>query len=245
MTELLVLVHTPGAGPSAFVDVLDGRTTIAPWRAVDVPAGEPLPGGTDGLAGVLVMGGRMSAVDPQQHPWMAGELALLRAAVDDGVPVFGVCLGAQLLAQALGGEVVARETPMIGFHPLTRTPVGEGDEVTAGWPDGAPGLFVHEDEVTTLPPDAVALLTGTDGVSVWRDGSAHAVQFHPELTAEQLEAWVESGLVGDLFARAGVDGAALIEEARRRDRYTVAIGRALVGRWIDAVVRVRLAERSA
>jgi GMP synthase (glutamine-hydrolysing) len=239
VSAVVVLEHTPGAGVSAFAEVLDARTSIAPWRVLQMTAGHALPDDLDEVAGVLVLGGTMSAVDPERHPWMPSELRWLERAVDAGVPVLGVCLGAQLLGAALGGEVTRRPTPEIGYLALERTPAGRSDAVIAGWPDGASMLFLHEDEVIALPPGAEVLLTGSDGASAWRLRSAHAVQFHPEVTAAQLQAWSDAGLVDGLFQRAGVDPEHLLEEARRRERLAVPLGRALVGRWLDGPVRAR------
>jgi GMP synthase (glutamine-hydrolysing) len=234
--ELVVLQHHPQAGPSAFVDVLDGRADTLPWRLVDVPAGDGLPE-PDRLAGLLVMGGAMGVPDQDEHPWMEDELALLRRTFEAEVPILGVCLGAQLLAEALGGTVERRETPEIGFYALERTEKGRGDDVLAGWPDGAATLMLHEDQVTELPEGAEALLSGSDGWAAWGIGAAHAVQFHPEVTPEQLERWVALEQLAGLLAASGTDPEALLLEARRRGRFTVPQGRALVGRWLDGPVR--------
>lgn len=242
MREVLVLEHTRGAGLSAFTEVLDGRTNTAPWRRIHIPDGAPPPDDLDAVAGLIVMGGAMSAVDPLAHDWMPAELDLLRRAVEQEVPVLGVCLGAQLLGTALGGEVEALTTPEVGFPALRHTDEVGGDEVMAGWPDGAPALMIHEDEVATLPPGAVSLLSGDDGVPAWRLGSAWAVQFHPEVTPEQLTTWVEQGLLDGLLERSGVDVAELLAEATRRGRFTVPQGRALVGRFLDGPVRVRASD---
>jgi GMP synthase (glutamine-hydrolysing) len=246
VSEVVVIEHTRGAGVSAFAEVLDGRAaSIAPWRVVDVPGGDQLPGTLDDVAGILVMGGTMSAVDPAAHAWMGPELELLRRAVDAEVPVLGVCLGAQLLAQAHGGEVAQREVPEIAYLPLDRTDEGRRDAVVQGWPDGAATLFLHEDEVTRLPEGAEVLMRGSDGVPAWRLGSAVAVQFHPEVTPDQLATWVGRGLLTDLFERAGVDGDALLAEAERRGTVAVPQGRALVGRWLDGPVRRRVELQTA
>lgn len=242
MGEVVVLEHTTAAGLSAFTEVLDARTTIAPWRRIHVPDGAPLPEDLGAVAGLIVMGGAMSAVDPLAHGWMPAELELLRRAVADDVPVLGVCLGAQLLATALGGEVTARSTPAAAFVALHHTDQVRGDTVLAGWPDGAPALFVHEDQVATLPPEATALLTGGDGVPAWRVGDAWSVQFHPEVTPEQLRAWADDGMLDALLERSGVDVDALLAEADRRGRFTVPLGRALVGRFLDGPVRARVAD---
>jgi GMP synthase (glutamine-hydrolysing) len=234
--EVVVLQHHPQAGPSAFTDVLDGRRELLPWRLVDVAGGDGLPEVGD-LAGLLVMGGAMGVPDADQHPWMKGEQELLRDAVAAEVPVLGICLGAQLLAAALGGEVERRETPEVGYLPLARTEAGRDDGVAAGWPDGAVTLFLHEDEVTRLPEGAVPLLEGSDGWAAWSVGSAHAVQAHPEVTAEQLQTWLELEQLAGLLRAAGTDAELLAEEARRRSRFSVPQGRALVGRWLDGPVR--------
>lgn len=240
MTELLVLQHDRLAGPSMFTSVLDQRTGLVPWRLVEVAGAGDLPDDLSGAAGLVVLGGTMSVTTPDTHDWITPELALLRAAVDEELPVFGVCLGAQLLAAALGGEVTRRQQPQVGYLPLRRTEEASGDLVFGGWQDGATMLFVHEDEVSTLPADAEPMLTGGDGMAAWRCGSARAVQFHPETDANQLDEWVADDALTPMLDAAGVDRDALTDEANRRSRFSVPIGRALLGRFIDGMIRPRL-----
>ena len=257
--ELLVLQHDPDAGLAGFEPVLDARAAATPWRRVDVPAGAPLPTDLDQVAGLIVMGGRVSATDPTVHAWMPAELDLLRRAVATDVPVLGVCLGAQLLGAAHGGEVTRRALPRGAYLATTRTAAAAGDPVLGGWPEGAATLFIHEDEVSRLPDDSVPLLAvaagpagdagrGTAGpaadvpgreVVAWRSGSAWAVQFHPEVDGATLAAWTADPQLGALLTRAGVDADALAAEGRVRNRFALAHGRALVSRFLDGPVRAR------
>jgi GMP synthase (glutamine-hydrolysing) len=236
--ELLVLHHHPETGLSAFREVLDDRTSIVKWRPVDLAAGDPLPDDLEEVAAVLTMGGPMSVTRPGEHAWMRDELALLSRAVEAELPVLGICLGAQLLGAALGGDVAARHVPRAAFLGLRRTAAGSANEVTAGWPDGAAALLLHEDEVVRYPAEAQPLLVGPDGeVVAWGAGSALAVQAHPEVTAEQLGRWALLEPLAALWARTDVDPDALLDEATRRERFSVPLGRALVGRWLDGPVR--------
>jgi GMP synthase (glutamine-hydrolysing) len=238
--ELVVLQHTAAAGPSCFVEVLDARTRIAPWRLIEVTTPDDLPTDPDELAGLVVMGGTMSATEPDENPWMPRELDLLRRAVDAEVPVLGVCLGAQLLASAHDGKVARRGTPRVGYRAVRRTAEATGDPVFGGWQDGATPLFVHEDEVVELPEGATRMLTCEEGTTGWRLGSAWAVQFHPEVDAAQFASWVDLPAMAPLLERAGVNGVEVVAEGRTRDRSIVPIGRALIGRFIDGVVRPRV-----
>lgn len=237
--ELVVFNHHPATGPSAFAPVLDGRGNALRWRSIEVAEDEPLPPAETlgGLAGLIVMGGPMGVPDRDEHPWMDAEIALIAAAVDAEIPVLGVCLGAQLTATALGGRVERRATPEFGYLALTRTEAGRADGVAAGWPDGAAPLFSHEDEVVELPDGAEPLLAGNDGIPAWRCGSAHTVQFHPEVTVEQLEDW--RAVLEELLERTDVDIDAFLDEARRRERYSIEVGAALLGRWLDTQVLPR------
>jgi GMP synthase (glutamine-hydrolysing) len=235
--ELLVLDHHPSTGLHRFTEILDGRQEFAPWRQVDATGGTAFPTDADALAGVVVMGGPQSVTE--EHPWLEGELDLLRRLVEADVPVFAVCLGAQLLATALGGEVVERPTPEIGFVPLHRTEEGASDELTAGWPDGAPTLLWHGDEVGRFPAQAVPLLRAGDQVVAWRAGSAFATQAHPEVDLAQLERWAELDDLAAQLAAAGTDREAFLAEAARRERFLLAVGLSLFGRFVDGPVRRR------
>ena len=235
--ELLVLDHHPTTGPCRFVDVLDGRSDLFSWRSIEVASGAPLPTDLADVAGLLVMGGPQSVTE--DHPWMAGESDLLRRAVAEDVPVFGVCLGAQLLAVATGGQVTTRAVPEIGFVPQRPTEEGAADELTAGWPDGAATVLWHGDEVTRLPGEAVPLLLGDEQATAWRVGSAFATQAHPEVDAAQLARWVELDELDHQFADSGLDADAFLAEAARREPFLLATGVSLFGRFVDGPVRRR------
>lgn len=233
--ELLVLQHHALTPPAGLGELLDSRAGRRPWRLVDLGGRDPVPQ-LDGIGGLLVLGGPMGVGDARAHAWMDDELELLAATVAAELPVFGVCLGAQLLAAALGGQVVARETPQIAFTPLVRTGVGGDDEIFAGWPDDTAALLFHQDQVELLPDGAEPMLGGGDGIPAWRAGSAYAVQFHPEIDPALLASWLEQPLFQQELARADVDGDALLEECDRREPFLRATGLSLVGRWLDGVV---------
>lgn len=235
--ELLVLDHHATTGPCRFVDVLDGRRDLFTWRSIEVAGGDPLPTDLTEVAGLLVMGGPQSVTE--DHAWLDGETDLLRRAVADDVPVFAVCLGAQLLAAATGGEVTTRPVPEIGFVPQRHTEEGAGDELTAGWPEGAVTVLWHGDEVTRLPEGAVPLLRGEEQVTAWRLGSAFATQAHPEVDAAQLARWIQLDELDDQFADSGLDAGAFLAEATAHERFLVATGVSLFGRFVDGPVRRR------
>ncbi|MFN2557573.1 MAG: type 1 glutamine amidotransferase [Nitriliruptorales bacterium] len=235
--ELLVFQHAVQTGPSALTEVLDARAGRRPWRLVDLRGGAVVPS-LDRSRGIVVLGGPMGAHDRDEHPWLEHEVEILTTAKDAGIPLFGICLGAQLLAVVFGGEVAPRETPEIAFVSLTRSEAGRSDPVFAGWPDGAATVFMHDDEIVSLPAGAREMLEGQDGAAAWRapDGHSYGVQFHPEVEAAQVAAWSQRGDKQARFAAAGVDPAAFATEASRRSPFLRAVGLSLVGRWVDLVV---------
>ena len=149
--------------------------------------GDPLPalGEHDGI---VVLGGEQNALDPV----LAGQATLLRDATARGVPVLGVCLGAQLLAHAHGGEVRKLERRHLAWPELLPLPAADGDPVLGALPPGAAGIHWNEDGFA-LPPGAVELLRSPAGTGEgFRIGErSWGVQFHPELDEPALEHWYE------------------------------------------------------
>jgi GMP synthase (glutamine-hydrolysing) len=152
-------------------------------------AGEPLPSLSE-VDGLLSLGGDQSVRDIARDPMLTAEAALLREAVEAGVPVFGVCLGAQLLAHALGGSVARLPRRMVQWAPITVLEAAHGDPVTGALPAGAVALHWNEDGFEP-PPGAVELLARVGaGAEAFRYGDrAWGVQFHPEVHPEGLDGW--------------------------------------------------------
>lgn len=236
--ELVVLQHGELTGPGNLEPLLDERARRRPWRRIRLGQDELLPRLGPSTRGLLVLGGFQGVPEAEEHPWMGPEIDLIAAAVEDGIPVFGICLGAQLLATALGGKVERRAVPEIDLPALSRTAGAADDTVFAGWPDGAQVLLMHEDEVVRLPDGAVPMLEGSEGIPAWRapDGHSYGVQFHPESTPDQLASWLRTESGARECEEAGVDPEAFLQDVRRHERFLRANGTALVNRWVDAVV---------
>jgi GMP synthase-like glutamine amidotransferase len=170
-------------------------------------AGDPLPA-PDEIDGVVAFGGDQSVTRIGSDPLLGASAAFLRECVSRGVPVFGVCLGAQLLAHALGGSVARLPRRMVEWAPIEVLPAAADDPVAGALPDGAMALHWNEDGFQP-PADGVELLARVSaGGEMFRFGpSAWGVQFHPEVNGPELDNWyAESG--GRELAEAGVSEAA-------------------------------------
>ena len=148
-------------------------------------AGDPLPELAE-IDGIVALGGEQTAVDPGLEP----QAALLREATERGVPVLGVCLGAQLLAHALGGAVRRLPRRHLDWLELRALPAAEGDPVLGSLPPGAAGIHWNEDGFA-LPGGAAELLASPagSGEGFRAGGRSWGVQFHPELDDDALEHW--------------------------------------------------------
>ena len=223
---ILVLEHAdpPGSGSIGKALIRHGLRL----RSVRVGAGEPVPADLDDVDGIVSMGGRQSATD-DALPWIAAELRLLEAAVAEGIPVLGVCLGAQLLARALGGRVARMSEPSIGLPRIDLTQEGRDDPLFRGLPWFGTWPSWHQDEIAELPEGSRKLAHSEGcGVEAFAHGiSAYGVQFHPEWSTAALVEQCEKedpGLMGadiDLAALAAVvrDSAESID--RQSERFSV------------------------
>ena len=144
------------------------------------PDDGPLPG-SGGVDRIVVMGAVSSVNDPD--PWIAEELAWLQAADAAGVPVLGICFGAQAICAALGGRVEAMESKEIGWFTVETL---DEDAVPAG-----PWLEFHHDRCL-LPAGAAVLARNDAAVQAFRIGPHLAVQFHPEVDGALLKRWLDA-----------------------------------------------------
>jgi len=159
---------------------------------VRADAGEPVPTTLpDGIDGLVVLGGEMAAWEDHRAPWLPELRDLTAAAVADGMPVLGVCLGGQVMTLACGGVVDRAPVAEVGVYELDLAPEAADDPLFSVLPDSVPVAEYHGDAMLEAPAGAV-LLASTPGCPIqgYRLGErAWAVQFHPEVDAEILGSW--------------------------------------------------------
>jgi GMP synthase (glutamine-hydrolysing) len=199
--------------------------------------GDPLPA-LDEVDAIVSFGGEQSVVDGADA--LAAEAELLREAVAREMPVLGVCLGAQLLAHALGGSVRRLPRRMVAWPPLEPLPAADGDPLLGALPRGAVGLHWNEDGFEP-PPAAVELLRRPNGTcEAFRFGPcAWGVQFHAEVDEPALEGWYRA------WGAAALPQAAVAEaDARAADAVHLPAQRALSEALFGGFARVAAAQAS-
>jgi GMP synthase (glutamine-hydrolysing) len=200
---LLAIQHVPWEGPHRILDACGGLDV----HTVKPLAGQALPGHDD-VAGAVVMGGPMNVDEVDLHPELAGEREWLAEAVRRNMPVLGICLGAQLLARALGAEVRAGDSEL-GYAPVEI--LDPDDPILGALAPSTTVLHWHGD-VFDLPEGAEPLARSErTEVQAFRHGNAWGVLFHPESDFALLEAWLAvPEMVHDACAALGDDGAAAL-----------------------------------
>jgi GMP synthase (glutamine-hydrolysing) len=150
----------------------------------------PLPRPLDDYGAVLVFGGAMHADQDDRHPWLRQENLFLQRLLDRHVPVLGVCLGAQMIAKAASAPVQPSREPEVGWFEVELTEEGRADPVLGSLPPRFEAFQWHF-YTHGLPAGAVELARSRVCTQAFRLGeSAWGVQFHPEVTAEQVEGWI-------------------------------------------------------
>ena len=230
--RVLTVVNQRDAGPGVFADAVNDRgMSLDTWlpAEADAPTGDPTA-----YDAVMVFGGAMHADHEEHHPWLRDVKSLLRDLLGRGVPTLGVCLGAQLLAEAAGAQPRRASGPEIGWHEVELTAEGARDPVIGSLPPRFVAFQWHSYEFP-LPPGATALARSPVCLQAFRTGNALGIQFHAEVSATDAETWIDDYRSDEDAVRIGVDPHALRRETRAAIGEWNEAGRALCGAFLDSV----------
>lgn len=187
-SPILVLQHVECEPAAAYAEVLVDRGVE--YVAVEVDEGEPLPNWRE-FGGIIAMGGPMSTYEDKEFPWLVPEKELIADAVRSGLPYWGVCLGAQLLASALGAPVRRADKAEIGVLPVELSRDAHLDPVFQVAPREFLAFHWHSDTYE-LPPAAVHLASSRATYQqAFTINRAYGLQFHLEVSAELPGEWAE------------------------------------------------------
>jgi GMP synthase-like glutamine amidotransferase len=230
--RVLAITHQRDAGPGVFAEAIGGAgDQLDEWR---VDEGGPPPGDPEAHDAVIVFGGAMHVDHEDRHPWLAAEKALLRRLLAAQTPLLGVCLGAQLLSEAAGGDARRAREPEIGWFEVEVTAEGAADPLLGPLAPRFEACEWHSYECG-VPEHAVVLARSPVCAQAFRVGrAAWGIQFHAEVSAAGLEAWTIDYRADPDAVRIGLDPEVLAAASEQRIGAWNRLGRELCGRFLSA-----------
>jgi GMP synthase (glutamine-hydrolysing) len=226
----LIIRHVPHEGIAGFRDPIER----AGYEVDRIDVADPLFPSLDLCEPdlLIMMGGPMGVYEQELYPWIACQLRRLERRLDAGRPTLGVCFGAQMIAQALGGSVYAGPTKEVGFHPVEVREVADNPLRHIA---GTSVLHWHGDTFT-LPAD-VELLGSShvyDNQAFRRGGNILALQFHAEMGLDpRFGAWIEAW--PEAVTEAGGTEQELRAAHDALGPAAVAAGQAMIAEWMEGL----------
>ncbi len=188
--QVLIIKHVEIEGPG-LIEYCLNRKRI-PYQVICLDSGVPLPKAED-YTHIVLLGGSMNVYEEDRYPFLKYEDLFVKEAIQRGKPILGICLGAQLMAKALGANVFKAPVKEIGWYDVSLTGIGSSDSLFFDLPKTFPVFQWHED--TFEIPKAGKLIVTSSPVAhqAFRYGeNAYGLQFHLEVTEEMITEWMET-----------------------------------------------------
>jgi GMP synthase-like glutamine amidotransferase len=187
--EVLIFQHDPFEDAGLFAEVLDKQR--ASYRTVRLYHGETPTDDCQEIRALIILGGSMRVSDEEKYPVLRWEKRIIRAAIDEGIPILAVGLGAELLATVLGAAVYHGPVKEIGWYSISLSPYGQADRFL-GYLSESATVFQWHGGGFDLPRGAVQLASSLNyNNQAFRLGkNIYGLQFHLEVTARTIERWV-------------------------------------------------------
>ena len=210
-TDALIIEHVPHETAGTILPALNSSGISG--RSVKLWRGDRLPQNIDDSTLLVVMGGPMGVYEEDRYPFIKDELRLLERAWHRGVKTLGICLGAQLMARALGCRVYKGEAKEIGWYPIELTEEGRRDPLLLGFPERLTVFHWHGDTFE-LPRGARLLARSSlfENQLVRMGRNWYAVQFHLELTEKMILEWLSLEENLEELEEAGLDKNRIVED---------------------------------
>ena len=231
MKPVIVLRHAPHVPIGSLEHVLAGAGV--PWLPVDLFAESPKVLPLEAAAGLVILGGPMNVDEVEAYPFLLPELDWIREAVDRELPTLGICLGAQLLAKALGKRVYRNRVKEIGWYEVELLPAARDDRLFGGR-GPVETVFQWHGDTFDLPDGAIHIARGPScSHQAFRCGrSAYGVQFHVEMTPRLVDEWFgEPNFAAEVAALDHVDPTAILAQVPQRITAMESFSQCLLGRF--------------
>ncbi|MBI3754365.1 MAG: type 1 glutamine amidotransferase [Deltaproteobacteria bacterium] len=195
MSRVLVLQHVESEGLGIIAKSLRQKRVAADF--IKIFRDERIPRRINGYDGLIVLGGPMGVYEEDIHPFIKHEIALIKNALKNDMPILGICLGAQLLAKAAGADVYKGKKKEIGWYTVTLTDEGKRDTLFIGLPDEFAVFQWHGDtfdlgtDLKSVPSKCLASSELFPHQIIRVGKKAYGLQFHIEVTGEMIKQWID------------------------------------------------------